>query len=470
MIRIFCVALALLACASVHGATCTWTGNGANALWSTAANWNNCGGAHAVPIGGDTLVFPDAANRKTNTNDLVGLQLASLQFNGLNYDIDGNPVSVASGATVNTPLADFTDKGPRFRPDVTFTTGASIFCQTGSFVFFDGTLDIGVNTLVVDGGFGNCNTALRGAIVGNGGIQKYGTGSLFLSGDNSSYSGYTSLNAGTVFLDAANGLGAAGIASGTTVNADGTLLVYGGIETAELIDLDGGTLENFIGNNATKYQVKLSSNSTVTVDDADDTLTLNGAYGVAYLTKDGPGTLALAGFIDSLLNPIEGTLEIDGTASATIDVLSGVTLSGNGTLGATTQIESGGKLKPGTPGNPGTLSGGFLSWVGPSQIYIRLGQRSDRLALTGNFVASGNIHQFVFVDGDTPPKVGDVYTIAEYASASGLSPSALKDDYAYIGTGAGDTLLGSFTVGATKMTFTVTSVVSDLVFRNGFER
>jgi len=470
MIRICSAVLALLWCVGASAATCTWTGNGADAQWSTSANWNNCGGAHALPIGGDTLVFPDAANRKVNNNNLSGLQLASLQFNGLNYDIDGSPVAVTSGITVNTPVAGFTDKGPRFRPDVTFTASETIFCQTGTFVFLDGTLNIGANILVVDGGAAACNTALRGAIVGTGSIQKYGTGSLFLSNNGNTYVGATSVSGGIVFLNADNGLGAAGFGGGTSVNSDGTLLVYGGITTPELIDLNGGTLENFLGDNATKYQVNLSSNSTVTIDDADDTLTLNGLYGLHILTKDGPGTLALAGSIESILFPLAGTLEVDGTANGTLDIINGVTLSGNGTLGPTTQIEAGGKLKPGTPGNPGTLSGGLLSWVGNSQIYLRLGKRSDRLMLSGNFVASGGgVHQFVFVDGDTPPKPGEVYTLAEYSATSGFSASTLKDDYAYIGTGAGDTLLGSFTVGATKMTFTVTSVVSDLLFRSGFD-
>lgn len=109
--------------------------------------------------------------------------------------------------------------------------------------------------------------------------------------------------------------------------------------------------------------------------------------------------------------------------------------------------------------------------MGNSQIYLRLGKRADRLALSGNFIACGSgVRQFVFVDGDTPPKVGDVYKLAEYAAAIGFSPSTLKAEYACLGTGPGDTLLGNFSVGVTKMTFTVSSVVSDLVFRNAFER
>jgi len=471
MVKILGALLALIACANVNAATCTWLGGAADADWSSAANWNNCAGAHALPTSGDTLVFPDGASRKTNTNDLGGLTLASLHFNGLNYDISGNAVALSSGIIVNTPIAGFPDKGPRFRPNITLTAAQTFFCQFGSFVFLDGTLDIGANELVVDGGSASCNTALRGVIFGSSDIQKVGTGSLFLPNNGNTYTGFTSISNGLVFLDADHGLGAPGLISSTFVQPSGTLLVYGDISTPELIYLNGGTLENFLGNNTLTDELILNSISTVTVDEADDSLTINGVTGVKILTKDGPGTLVLNGNVEAILDPIAGTLEIDGTANSTIDVLSGVTLSGKGTLGPTTQIESGGKLKPGTPGNPGTISGNLLSWVYNSQIYLRVGKRSDGIKLTGTFSATGaGTHQFVFVDGDTPPKVGDVYTVAEYANSSGFTASALNDTYAYIGTGAGDTLLGTFSVGATKMTFTVSTVVSDLVFRSGLER
>jgi len=473
MVRFVGALLALVVSAGVNAATCTWTGAGADAKWSSSANWNNCGGAHALPINGDTLAFPEVANKKTNTNDLPGLQLAGLLFNGLNYDIDGNAVTLTSGITVSTPIAGFTDKGPRFRPDITLNNAQTILCQLGTFVFLDGTLDIGANTLTIDSDTSACSTGLRGAIVGSGSIEKYGNGSLFLSNDTSSYTGVTSISGGTLSVNADHCLGAPGLGASTLVQPDGTLLVYGDIALPETIYINGGELENFLGNNTINNALLFSSSGTVSVDYAGDSLTLNGAYDstVTYLMKYGPGTLILNGIIEPVLLPFEGVLELDGTATGTLDVASGVTLTGVGTMGPTTQLEPGSKLKPGTPGKPGTISGNFLSWVDPSQIYLRVGKRADSIKLTGTFAANGaGVHQFVFVDGDTPPKVGEVYTVAEYASATGFSASALNDTYAYIGTGAGDTLLGTFSVGATKMTFTVNTVVSDLLFRNDFER
>jgi len=102
---------------------------------------------------------------------------------------------------------------------------------------------------------------------------------------------------------------------------------------------------------------------------------------------------------------------------------------------------------------------------------MRLGKRSDRIVLTGNFAASGSeAHQFLFVDGDTPPQPGDQYTLVEYAGSFGLDAAGdLNSVYVYQGTGAGAAVTGTFSVGLNALRFTVTAVTSDLVFRSGLE-
>lgn len=474
MIRNLTTAMALfLACASASAATCTWTGGGGNDKWSTVANWNNCGGAHALPTNGDTLVFPNATSRLTNTNDLANLQLAALQFNGLNYDISGNAVTLSSGIKTNTPVGGLADLGPRFRPNITLTADQAFFCPAGKFLYVDGTLDIGAHTLVIDGGLGNCSTALRGAVSGSGGIQKFETGTLYLSNANNTFSGETLIGGGAIYVNANAGLGA-GTASGggTSVQPGTTLALYGGITSPEFIYLDGGTLENFLGDNGTTYQIELEADSSVDVVYPDDTLTVNRAYGQYLLTKEGPGTFVLNGVeVDPALVVSEGTVELNAPATAPIEIKAGATLSGTGDMGSPTTIDSGGTLAPGSPANPGTISGSVLTWYDLSDIRIRLGKRSDRILLSGNLNAIGaEEHQFVFVDGDTPPKAGDQYTLAEYASSFGLEAAGdLNSAYIYQGTGAGATLTGTFNVGLTALTFTVTAASSDLVFRSGNE-
>lgn len=80
----------------------TWSGAAGN-LWSNAGNW--MGGV--IPQSGDRLRFPAGAANLSNTNDLAGLSLHSIVFEGAGYALGGNGVvltnaiSVAAGASGN---------------------------------------------------------------------------------------------------------------------------------------------------------------------------------------------------------------------------------------------------------------------------------------------------------------------------------------------------------------------------------
>ena len=75
--------------ASVH----TWSGAGANGLWSTAANWS--GGAPAAGEADARLVFPAGANRLSNTNNIDNLGVTTITLSGTGYrlatDTGGKP-------------------------------------------------------------------------------------------------------------------------------------------------------------------------------------------------------------------------------------------------------------------------------------------------------------------------------------------------------------------------------------------
>ena len=62
----------------------TWTGGGADDLWSTGANWDG-----AAPVSGNLLIF-DGTTRQTNTNDISGLWVPSLTFNNGGFALYGN--------------------------------------------------------------------------------------------------------------------------------------------------------------------------------------------------------------------------------------------------------------------------------------------------------------------------------------------------------------------------------------------
>src|SRR5580765_270214 len=87
-------ALMLLGPAAL-GALRLWTGAGADAYWSTAANWNPAG----APQNGDDLGFTAGMPRQTSTNDLAGRQFNSLIFSGAtnSYTLFGGPFWLSTG-------------------------------------------------------------------------------------------------------------------------------------------------------------------------------------------------------------------------------------------------------------------------------------------------------------------------------------------------------------------------------------
>src|SRR5262249_22079085 len=122
MSKLGSVAMGLCACllAAPHlatAATCTWTGGGTNNNWSTAANWDACGGAHAIPQTNDTLIFPAGAARGTPVNDFAALHVGVLQITGVpasgsSYVISGNGITLTlASIQFNAPL-DGSNNGP----------------------------------------------------------------------------------------------------------------------------------------------------------------------------------------------------------------------------------------------------------------------------------------------------------------------------------------------------------------------
>jgi autotransporter-associated beta strand protein len=74
--------------------TQTWTGAGADANWSTRANWQS----GAAPTNGDKLIF-SGTGRQANVNNLSGLFVPWLTFNNGGFNLAGNALSLGSGLT-----------------------------------------------------------------------------------------------------------------------------------------------------------------------------------------------------------------------------------------------------------------------------------------------------------------------------------------------------------------------------------
>lgn len=276
---------------------CTWTGGGADAKWSTAANWS--GGV--APTAGDSLVFA-GTTRTSSTNDLAaGTSFASIEFQKGNFTLAGNSIALSGGVTV----------------DSTATTTDTISLNVA--------LGGSATTVDVEG------TALSvsGTVSGSSGLSKAGAGTLTLSGSNS-YSGSTTIAAGALNIRNSGALG-----SGTAVSVvnNARLEMQGGITVSgKTLALDGnggnmlGALES-VGGTTNTWDGAIALATTTTTQ--------------ARIGASGPdtahvGTLVVTGAISG--GSASYGLGIRATYDTSNNSLGTVVLQGASTYAGPTQI------------------------------------------------------------------------------------------------------------------------------------
>lgn len=93
--------------AQAIGLTCRWTGAGADANWSTAGNWTDCGGG--APGDADAVVFGSGATQKDAVNDLGGTTFSQLRIEETGYDLSGDDIeahffNVSAATSLGTSL------------------------------------------------------------------------------------------------------------------------------------------------------------------------------------------------------------------------------------------------------------------------------------------------------------------------------------------------------------------------------
>jgi autotransporter-associated beta strand protein len=340
----------------------------------------------------------------------------------------GSQDSVGFGIATLTSQLPSTPNPVTIRPinannDVTSGLGT-----VTSRVFDGGTLILAANnadafTITNLGGAMNVATGAVTAsgVISNEGLnagmlKKTGAGRLVLSASNT-YSGGTTVEAGTLQISTMDNLG-----SGPVALNGGTLAVTETIATNRAMSLgtNNGTLD-------------VASGKALTVSGE--------VSGSGALNKTSAGSLILSGTNThtGTVGVNQGTLVLNGsTASSVMTVSAGAVLTGSGSTAG--RVVLSGSVKPGN--SPGTLSvaGDFSMSAGSSfdaeldgRTYSAAGGAGsyDRIALTGAsgvFTAAGTLTPVLRgisapANNNFSPIVGDAFRVVTTANATGVSTS-----------------------------------------------
>ncbi len=367
--------------------------SGAGALTASGASVVILSGDNSAFSGGVTL----SLGTTLNLNNATALGTGTFVINGGTLNRTGG-----SGATLTTHNAQL------WNGDFTYT-GSSQSLNLGT-----GAVTLGANRQVTVGG----NTLTVGGSIGDSGsgytLTKAGAGTLALSGINT-FSGATTINAGTLSIAADSGLGAVPAAA-----TPGHLTFNGGtLEASETFELHANR------------GIALTGAGTIDVD-AAKTLTYNGIIaGAGSLTKTDTGTLVLGG----------------------VNTYSGATTITGGTI----QINSSNAFGTGAGGvtNNATLDIGLIT-LNIGGAYTQGGAPSTlQAAIDGT--ASGSI----VATGACTINAGDSLVL----KVSSYIPENTSYTIVDGGGGAGIVAPAIIVVGNSRVTFIVTGTGSDLILK-----
>jgi autotransporter-associated beta strand protein len=347
----------------------TWLGNSGNATqrtqWTRNQNWNggnqpNTANIEAFFTNNSAATTVDLNNNNRTVGRLT-FTATSPQYNfisgsrNLNIGwiddttgIDGGAVGIANNANQTHTFSN------NFTLATTQTWRSSH--ASGGGLTISGTINLGAHTLYFDPANSGNTITVNGVMSGSGGLTMSGAGLLLLGGAHT-YTGATTLNAGTTRLTASNRI------------ADGSALVINAGATFDLNNFSD-TVASLAGTGGT---LALGS-GTLTSGGSNASTAFAGAItGTGALVKNGSGTLTLSGN-----SSYSGGTTLNAGALA----VGSNTALGTGTLtfadGTTLQASGGAR----------TLTSA-LAIGGFSPVGITFGGSND-LTLTGNFALGGN--------------------------------------------------------------------------------
>jgi autotransporter-associated beta strand protein len=284
-----------------------------------------------LELGGKNLIF-GTSNSTTFTGAILGAGGSLTKMGSGTFTLNGSAANTYSGGTTLNAGTISVNAGNKLGSGTVTFAGNSTLQFTGSVVSFapsmtinnlvTGTIDVGpANPLI--------SVTVSNAITGMGALQKEGLGTLSLTQVNS-YSGGTTINAGTLALF---GNGALLSTGSVTVNSGGTFDISNiGSPSTTIGDLTGAANSNLnLGNrtlifgtgNSTSFSGVISGNSGVLTKTGAGTFTLNGTSPNTY----GGGTTIQGGAIAISSASSLGTGTFTFGANSTLQFLNAFTLA-----------------------------------------------------------------------------------------------------------------------------------------------
>ncbi len=415
--------------------------NGTSTIQNSGAGTLDLSGASHTFLS-NVLMTAGTVNITSDAN--LGNASSTLTFNGGTLETTGtfssNRTTTASsgGGTIQTASGTWTLSGAISGSGSLTKAGSGTLILSGNNSSYSGTTTISTGTLQVNTvpslGTGNVvndsalvfnttgSATYSGAISGTGSVTQEGSGATVILSESNSYTGTTTISAGTLQAGGANVFSSSSAVS--LANTSGATLN---------LNTHANTISSLSGGGTSGGGVLITS-TTLTVGDSTSTTyagVISGSSGI--VVKQGSGTLTLTGTntYTGLTHVTAGNLTVNGSIAGIITVDVGSTLKGTGTIGGAATIN--GTVIPGN--SIGTLnfsSGLTLNAGSTTQIEINP-TTSSLLDVTGAASLGGSIA--IVADAGTY-SASEQYTIltatggvtgtfSSIASANGMYTTAI---------------------------------------------